>query len=264
MKNWELVSIITPSYNSAKFIGKTIETIQAQTYTSWELLITDDCSSDNTTEIVWSYMKDDQRIKLFKLAKNSGVAIARNNSIKEAKGRFIAFCDSDDVWKPQKLEKQIKFLLDNDYKFIFCQSEIIDENSNVIGICKRIPKTSYYRTLIINYIGTSVVLYDTKDIGKMYMSNIKNRQDWILWLDILRKIKYAYCLPEVLSSVRKNKNSLSSNKKKLFQYHIIVYNEYLGYPKIVTYIIFYCISLPCHLYKKIKIKIDSIKYLKTL
>jgi acetyltransferase-like isoleucine patch superfamily enzyme len=258
----ELVSIITPAYNSAKFIGQMIESIQTQTYTNWELLITDDYSSDNTTDIILPYLQNDSRIKLFKLTKNSGAAIARNNSIKEAKGRFIAFCDSDDIWKPEKLKKQLKFSLDNNYTFTFCQSEVIDENGNVIGVNKRILKTSYYKTFIINYIGTSGVLYDTKDIGKMYMNDIRNREDWILWLDILRKTKYAYCLPEVLSLWRKNKNSLSSAKKKLFQYYIIVYNEYLGYPKIMAYIIFYCISLPCHLYKKVKVKIDSTKYMK--
>jgi glycosyltransferase involved in cell wall biosynthesis len=260
----DMVSIITPAYNSAEFIGNTIESIRRQTYTHWELLITDDCSEDNTSEIVQFYMAEDTRIKLYKLKKNSGAAVARNNSIKESSGRFIAFCDSDDLWKMEKLEKQIQFLLEKNYQFVFCQSEVIDKNNNIIGIYKRVLKTSYYQTLIINYIGTSGVLYDTKNIGKIYMRNIRARQDWMLWLDILKKTRYAYCLPEILTAWRMSYKSLSSNKKKLFKYHITIYNKYLGYPKVLAYIIFYGISLPCQLYKKIKIRIDSINYSKTI
>ena len=110
MKDTPLVSIITPSYNSAKYIGETIESIQAQTYKNWELLITDDCSKDNTIEIVNNYIANDPRIKIFKLEKNSGAGIARNKSIAEAQGRYIAFCDSDDRWYYNKLEKQISFM----------------------------------------------------------------------------------------------------------------------------------------------------------
>ena len=103
----ELVSIITPSYNSAAYIAEMIESILAQTYTNWELLITDDCSTDDSVKIIESYATKDSRIKLFRLASNSGAGIARNKSIEEARGRYIAFCDSDDLWKPQKLEKQV-------------------------------------------------------------------------------------------------------------------------------------------------------------
>ena len=115
MTDYGLVSIITASFNCSAFIGETIESIQAQTYTNWELLITDDCSTDNSREVINSYADKDPRIRLLRLDKNSGAGIARNNSIREAKGRFIAFCDSDDRWKPEKLERQLAFMTENSY-----------------------------------------------------------------------------------------------------------------------------------------------------
>ena len=123
-----LVSIITPCYNSAKFIGETIDSIQAQTFKDWELIITDDCSTDNTTEIIERYIAADPRIKLYKLEKNSGGGVARNNSIKAAKGRYIAFCDSDDRWHPWKLAKQLEFMQKNDYAFSYTSYMTCDED----------------------------------------------------------------------------------------------------------------------------------------
>ena len=130
----KLVSIITPCYNCSKFIGQMIESVQAQTYTNWELLITDDCSTDNSREIVEGYAKIDHRVKYFKLEQNSGAGIARNNSIKEALGRYIAFLDSDDLWAKNKLERQIDFIQKNEYKFIFCQAIVIDTDDNIVDL----------------------------------------------------------------------------------------------------------------------------------
>ena len=114
MDNFGLVSIITPSYNSSSFIAETIESILSQTYLNWELLITDDCSTDRSVEIIERYIQRDSRIKLFRLEKNCGAGVCRNRSISEAKGRFIAFCDSDDRWRPEKLEKQLAFMREKD------------------------------------------------------------------------------------------------------------------------------------------------------
>ena len=122
-----LVSIITPIYNSEKYITETIESIQAQTYTNWELLITDDCSTDQSIDIIKSHQKNDNRIRLFLLDKNQGAGVARNNSIKEANGRYIAFCDSDDLWKQDKLAKQIKFMKENQVSFTYCSYDIVNE-----------------------------------------------------------------------------------------------------------------------------------------
>lgn len=161
----ELVSIITPSYNSAAYIAEMIESILAQTYTNWELLITDDCSTDDSVKIIESYATKDSRIKLFRLASNSGAGIARNKSIEEARGRYIAFCDSDDLWKPQKLEKQVEFMQKNGYEFVYCKSDVIDTEGNVIAINNRVRRVSYFSTIIVNFIGTSSAIYDTRRIG---------------------------------------------------------------------------------------------------
>jgi len=240
-----------------------IKSVQAQTYKDWELLITDDCSTDNSHEIIECFAKDDPRIKYFKLEKNSGAGVARNNSIKEAQGRFIAFLDSDDLWKPEKLEHQLNFIEENQYKFVFCQAEVIDTEGNIVGYNYRKPKVSFKSTKIINYIGTSGVMYDTDGIGKFYMKPIRRRQDWVLWMDILKVTQYAYCQQEGLAVVRtNNKESLSGKKGKLPAYHIEVYNKYLGYSKIYSYFLFYCISLPCFIFKKMRIKRDYAEYRK--
>lgn len=259
--NEKLVSIITPCYNCSKFIGQMIESVQSQTYTQWELLITDDCSTDNSREIIESYSIFDSRIKYFKLEKNSGAGVARNNSIKEAHGRFIAFLDSDDLWSCDKLEKQILFITKNNYKFVFCQALVIDTNNNVVGFNKRKKRVSYTSTKIINYIGTSGVMYDSKEIGKFYMKPIRRRQDWVLWMDILKVTRYAYCQQEALGIVRTNNaDSLSGKKAKLPAYHIEVYNKYLGYPKLIAFLFFYFISLPCFLIKKLRYKKEYKKF----
>lgn len=263
MDNSNLVSIITPCFNSSKYINQMIESVIAQTYQNWELLITDDCSTDNSREIVQSFCKKDNRIRLFVLEENSGAGVARNKSIQEAQGRYIAFCDSDDLWKPEKLEHQIEFIRKHGYDFTFCQAEVIDTEGHLVGFNKRRPCVSYKSERFINFIGTSGVLYDTERIGKFFMKSIRRRQDWVLWLDILRVTKYAYCLNEPLSAWRKgDSQSLSSNKSRLVQYHCTVYQDYLGYSKFGSYIVFYFLSLPRIILKKIGFRIDSKKYLK--
>lgn len=265
MGGGSLVSIITPCYNSEKYIGEMIRSVLKQTYTNWELLITDDCSTDNSREIVMEYATKDSRVKLFQLAQNSGAGIARNNSIKNARGRYIAFLDSDDLWKPEKLERQILFIEKNGYKFVFCQAIVIDTDDNIVGFNKRKPRVSYASTKIINYIGTSGVMYDTEGIGKFYMKPIRRRQDWVLWMDILKVTRYAYCQQEPLGIVRTNNSeSLSGNKRKLPAYHIEVYNKYLGYPKPLAWVFFYFISLPCFIVKKMRYKYEYKKFCENL
>ena len=259
-----LVSIITPCYNCSKYIGQMIESIMAQTYPHWELLITDDCSTDNSRDIVQSYCEIDPRVKLFVLEKNSGAGVARNKSIEEAKGRYIAFCDSDDLWKPKKLELQLSFMQEHGYEFTYCKSDVIDAEGKIIEITERVPKVSYRSAKIINYIGTTNAMYDTKRIGKLYMRDVRKRQDWLHWIDILEKTRYAYRVPERLTSWRTgDSNSLSSNKKSLFKYHLFVY-ETLGYSKTKAMFMCYCVSLPCFLYKKMKHKTINYLYRKGL
>ncbi len=260
----ELVSIITPCYNCSKYISQMIDSVLAQTYQNWELLITDDCSTDNSREIVQEYSGKDSRIKLFVLEKNSGAGVARNKSIEEAKGRYIAFCDSDDLWKPEKLERQLAFIKENGYQFVFCQTEVINEKGEVTGFSKRRPKVSGRLEKYINFIGTSSVLYDTKDIGKFFMKPIRRRQDWILWQDLLKVTKHAYCLEKPLSIYRSNDGSLSSNKWKLFNYHVKLYKDYWGHSTPVAYLCCYGISMPLFALKKIYNTYHSKKYVEQL
>lgn len=140
-----LVSIIMPSYNSSKYIAKTIDSIVSQFYTNWELLITDDCSTDNTCEIIKEYAAYDQRIKLFVMEKNKGAGVARNKSIEEAKGRYIAFCDSDDRWKPEKLEVQLRFMVENRVEICYSSYLKCNENDKVLGIVIAPSQISYKR-----------------------------------------------------------------------------------------------------------------------
>ena len=145
----DLVSIVTPTYNCGKFITETIESVIGQTYKNWEMIIVDDCSKDNTQEIVKKYLKNDKRIKYIKFEKNQGAAIARNTAIREAKGRYIAFLDSDDLWSKDKLEKQINFMKKNSYSFTCTAYEQIDENNNLLNkIIRPKIKADYNRILL--------------------------------------------------------------------------------------------------------------------
>lgn len=240
-----LVSIITPTYNSEKFISETIESIKAQSYTNWELLITDDCSTDNTIEVIQKFTKSDKRIKLFKLKENSGAGIARNTSIKNATGTFIAFCDSDDQWLPEKLATQISFMQKNDLRFTYSSYYTIDTNGNRKGIIAAPSKLTYSMLLRNNYVGCLTAIYNQEKLGKIYMSEIRKRQDWTLWLKIMGKLQYTCGIQEPLAIYRIRPNSVSSKKISLLQ---ITYNLYrkelnMGMIKSIFYLFRYLFYL---------------------
>jgi teichuronic acid biosynthesis glycosyltransferase TuaG len=224
-----LVSIVTPTYNSELFISELISCIQNQTFQGWELLITDDCSTDNTVELVRKFIQTDGRIKLFQLSKNSGAGVARNNSIKEASGRFIAFCDSDDRWLPNKLEVQLQFLTNHKTAFTYSSYLTKDENFKETGRVNAPEEISYKEILRNNYIGCLTAIYDTKTLGKMFMPDIRKRQDWVLWINIIKRLGVVQGIPEPLATYTIRKNSISSNKFNLVKYNWIVYNKALGF-----------------------------------
>lgn len=226
------VSIITATYNSSEYISKTIESIRNQSYSNWELLITDDCSDDGTIEIIKEIIKKDQRVKLFCLKKNSGAGKARNNSIREANGRFIAFCDSDDLWLPYKLETQLRFLGENNLDFTYSSYFTQDENGKRIGCVYAPNKISFQDILRNNYIGCLTAIYDSKQLGKVYMPNIRKRQDWVLWIRIIEKLNLVKGISEPLAIYTVRKNSISSKKTELLKYNWIVYNKELGFNKL--------------------------------
>lgn len=221
-----LVSIITPTYNCGRFIGETIESVQKQTYTNWEMVIVDDCSIDRTKEIVEEYISKDARIQYYCLENNSGAAVARTRAMQLADGEYMAFLDADDLWTEDKLEKQLQFMKQNKYAFSCTSYEQIDEAGNLINkIVKTIPKTSYNRLLLDCPVGNSTVMYSVKKMGKFEVPNIRKRNDDALWLQMLKKEKYIMGMPDILMKYRIRKNSISSNKLKVIKYHWILYRE---------------------------------------
>ncbi|CAI0732882.1 glycosyltransferase family 2 protein [Serratia fonticola] len=221
----ELISVIMPTYNSEKTVAESINSIKAQTYENWELLITDDCSTDRTWDIISSYAAQDKRIKIYKNNENAGAGFSRNNSIANASGRFIAFLDSDDLWLPEKLSKQLRFMLNNNYHFVYSCYQKIDESGNKKGVISPPLYTNYNKTLYTNVIGCLTAMYDSHEIGKLYMPLIRRRQDLGLWLNIMNKKDGAYCYPEVLAYYRIGNSTLSSNKIKAIRYQWMFYRE---------------------------------------
>ncbi|OIJ21754.1 glycosyl transferase [Anaerobacillus alkalidiazotrophicus] len=221
-----LVSVITPTYNSAKFIGETIESVLAQTYTNWEMVIVDDCSSDETVRIVKEYVAGDNRIKLIQLKENSGPAIARNTAIEHACGRYLAFLDSDDQWLPHKLERQLQFMQEHEIAFSFTDYMNMNEDGTETGVVTHAPKeANYHQLLKHNTIGCLTVMLDTEKTGKVKMINIRTRQDYVLWLTICKQGFTAYGLQEVLANYRNVGNSVSNNKLKMAKQNWKVYRQ---------------------------------------
>lgn len=237
----DLVSIITPVYNAEKYIEDTIKSVLNQSYMNWELILINDCSSDCSMNIIKKYNDRDSRIRVIELNKNSGPAVARNTGIECAHGRFIAFLDSDDIWMPNKLEVQLNFMKKNNIYFSFTEYLKINENGENRGIVK-VPKNLTYTELLkSNIIGCLTVVYDTHGIGKVYMPDIRKRQDYGLWLKILREHTNAYGIQKCLAKYRVRKNSVSSNKIKAASYQWQVYRkiEQLNLFKSIYYFINY-------------------------
>ncbi len=239
----DLVSIITPTYNCAKFIARTLDSVQAQTYQNWEMIIVDDCSQDNTKEIIEEYIKNDSRIKYHLLDVNSGAAVARTTAMKLAQGSYMAFLDSDDIWMPDKLERQISWMEENGYAFSCTAYEQIDEEDNLLGkTIKTVKKTDYNRLLLDCPVGNSTVMYDVEKMGKFEVPNIRKRNDDALWLQMLKKEKYIWGMPDVLMKYRIRQNSISSNKLSVIKYHWILYRdiEHLSVIRSAFHICYWC------------------------
>ena len=210
-----LVSIVTPCFNSEKYILETIASVQKQTISNWELLLIDDASTDKTIEIVQKIQHTDNRIKIFKSEENKGPAYARNLGIKEASGTYLTFLDADDLWLPKFLECCIK----QDEAFVFTSANRVDEELNPVLAPFIVPeKVSYTDVLKSNSIICSTAFINIEKLGKLYMPLIKKRQDMGLWLQYLKKIDFAYGIQEPLAIYRIRKNSISRDKKSLLKY----------------------------------------------
>lgn len=208
-----LVSVITPVYNSEKYIKKTVLSVLNQTYPNLEMILVDDCSTDNSKEIILNLQKKDNRVKYVKLDKNSGAAVARNKGLETANGQFIAFIDSDDVWKQDKLNQQLKFMQDKNIGFTYTGYETLAEDGNIQNKHIHVPDKINYSSLLKNTaIACSTVVINKKITGEFFMPLVRKGQDTATWLQLLKKIDYAYGYDEVLSSYRKVAGSISSNK----------------------------------------------------
>ncbi len=221
-----LVSIITPSYNASKFIEETINSVLMQTYTNWELIIVDDSSVDNSVEIIESYLKNDVRIKLIQLEKNIGAAEARNIGLRMAKGRYIAFLDSDDIWMPQKLEKQLRFMQKKAIAFSFTAYQQMSADGKILKKSINAPPFITYNGYLKNtIIGCLTVIINRDLTGSFEMPNIKSSHDMALWLEIMKRGFVAYGINETLAKYRIVNTSNTANKWKAAKDVWKVYRE---------------------------------------
>ncbi|EJG00978.1 glycosyltransferase family 2 protein [Flavobacterium sp. F52] len=226
----DLVSILTPTYNTEKFIRATIESVQNQTYQNWEMILVDDASTDKTVSIIEEFAQNDSRVKLFKLPENRGNGFARNAALEKATGKYIAYLDADDLWFSEKLEKQIQFLKMNNQPFTFSYYDSIDEEGNNLSRRVESPNPLTYNELFFcNYVGNLTAIYDSDYFGKIILETTQKRQDWRIWLTILKQIKIAKPVPEPLAFYRIRKNSVSSSKFRLIKHNFGVYREFHGY-----------------------------------
>ena len=222
-----LVSIIMPSYNCDQYVESSIRSVQAQTYKNWEIIFMDDSSTDNTVRLVSSLREKDPRIRLYKNKGNLGAAVSRNNALREAKGRWIAFLDSDDLWEPTKLEKQVRFMEENGYKFSYtCYSEM-DGNGNDTGVIvsgpSKVTKTGMFAFC---WPGCLTVMYDANEIELLQIEDIKKNNDYAMWLKVCKKAD-CYLLPEVLAKYRRGRSgSVSSHSiNTMIKWHYKLFRE---------------------------------------
>lgn len=235
------VSVITPVYNAEKFLKETIDSVLKQTYKDYEYLLVDDCSTDSSADIVKEYAENDNRVKYIKLKENSGAAVARNTGLEHAQGRYIAFVDSDDLWYPEKLEKQLTFMQENNEAFTYTKYEHITEDGEIQSAPDFPERLNYSGLLKNTAIACSTVVIDREVIGDFRMPLVRKGQDTATWLKILRDHDYAYLVDEILNQYRGREGSLSSNKIDALKRTWNTYRnlENLLLPKALYYFTFY-------------------------
>ena len=258
-----LVSVIMPTYNTGGILEDSINSILRQTYENFELIITDDHSDDKITlDILKKFSKKDKRIKVFYLEKNMGSGYARNTSIKNAQGQYIAFCDSDDLWFPDKLERQLNYMGKKGCSVTYSSYILCDQNNKEEGIVISPQKVTFNMMKRDNKIGCLTLLYDAEKNGKQYFPLLRKRQDWAMLLMLLKKSGTAFGIKAPLAFYRIRPNSLSHNKISLIKYNLNVYNKVLGYTQVKSCLYFFFIFLPCYFTKKVRVKHLSNKYMK--
>lgn len=224
-----MISVIMPAYNAERTIRQAIDSILSQTFSDFELIVINDCSKDGTQEIVEKYIEQDNRVKLIINEKNSGVSISRNKGVASAKGEYIAFLDSDDMWREDKLEKQLKVMKDNDAVLSYTASSFIDQDGNAFNyVMEAEEKTDLSTLLKKNLISCSSAMVETSVMKSMKMPGDQMHEDYYVWIKILQQYKYAYGINIPLLIYRMSANSKSSNRLKSAN---MIYNTYhaVGY-----------------------------------
>jgi glycosyltransferase involved in cell wall biosynthesis len=223
--NKPIVSIIMPSFNASQFIGASIDSLLAQTYRSWELIVVDDASYDDTVASVRQSYAHEPRVRIIAQAENQGAAVARNAGIEQARGRYLAFLDCDDQWLPEKLEVQIGFMEREQCAFSFTAYEKIDDAGSVLSVVGVPQRTTYSSMLKTSVVGCSTAMYDTQILGKVFMPLVRMRQDFGLWLSILKQVPYGCGIQQVLVRYSVRPDSISSNKRRAALYTWRVYRQ---------------------------------------
>lgn len=252
MSKEDLVSVIMPSYNCGKYMVDTIRSVQAQTYQNWEIIFVDDCSTDDTIRIVAELRDMDSRIRLFQNKVNSGAAVSRNNALQEARGRWIAFLDSDDLWEPTKLEKQVRFMEENGYKFSYTFYQEMDAEGVLTGVVVSGPKHVTKRGMYnFCWPGCLTVMYDAEAVGLIQIEDIKKNNDYAMWLKVCKKAD-CYLLPEVLAKYRRGRSgSVSSHGiSTMMGWHYKLWHE-AEKRSAVASIWLTVVNLVCGFYKKL-------------
>ena len=253
MQDYGLVSVIMPTWNCTNFICESIKSVLAQTYQNWELLIQDDCSTDNTISVIRQFVDDDSRIKYECNTQNSGAAITRNNALRRATGRWIAFLDSDDLWHPQKLEKQLKFMTEKDCHFSYTGYEEIDESSKRTGVKRSGPKhVTKFGLYSFCWPGCLTVMYEREQIGLLQIADIQKNNDYAMWLKVIQKAD-CYLLDECLARYRRGrKGSVSTHGyATMISWHYKLWHEAMKM-NVVASLFWTGMNLACGVYKKLR------------
>lgn len=247
------VSIVMPYYNTSRYIKETVQSILAQSYKDWELLIVDDCSTESKTRVLLNEIASlDKRIVISRTEKNVGAGMARNVGIKAAVGRYLAFCDSDDWWYPTKLEEQLSFMEENNYPFTCTWYEDANADLESYYTMRQAPKQSYKSMIGGCNVGTPGVMIDTQALGKKYMPALRMTEDWGLWMMYLKETEYIYTYPKALWKYRHIPGSLTSNKWKQIKSVVDFYHQVLTMSMTKTLFVVACRFLPNNIIKKLK------------
>lgn len=247
-----LVSVIMPTWNSARYVAQSIESVLAQSYSNLELIITDDASTDNTPDILRDYAQRDSRVRIILNETNGGAGRSRNCSIEAARGRYIAFCDSDDRWDPHKLELQLTFMQDKDVALCFSPYYTCGPDNEYLGYVSAPRRVSLFAMMCDNKIGFLTAIYDTARLGKHFMPSQRKRQDHALLLMLMRTCRYAYSVEKPLAHYRLHPGNMSANKMGLLRFNAKTYNSVFGWPAPLCYAFLFTFFMPSYFWKRAK------------